>query len=66
MNMPIRSFKERYGVKGLGDVVHLAAQPIAKVIDKTLGTDVQSCGGCKRRREALNRAIPFAKKEENQ
>lgn len=44
--------------RGLGDVVHKVAQPIAKVIDKTLGTNIQHCGGCKKRREALNRHFP--------
>lgn len=38
----------------LGDKVHSVAQPIAKVIDKTLGTNIQGCGGCARRREKLN------------
>lgn len=41
--------------KGLGDIVHDIAQPIAKVIDKVVGTNVQGCGGCAKRRAALNR-----------
>lgn len=44
--------------RGLGDVVHKVAQPIAKAIDKALGTKVQKCGGCQKRRDALNRAFP--------
>lgn len=44
--------------RGLGDVVHKVAQPIAKAIDKALGTKIQSCGGCKKRRDALNQAFP--------
>ncbi len=47
--------------KGLGDLVHKVAQPIAKVIDETLGTKIQKCGGCAKRREALNRAFPIKK-----
>ena len=38
-------------VRGLGDVVH-------KVTSK-LG--IRECGGCKKRREALNKAVPFGK-----
>jgi len=45
--------------KGLGDVIHHYAQPVAKVIDRVVGTNVQSCGGCRRRREVLNQAIPI-------
>lgn len=45
-------------IRGAGDVVHKVAQPIAKVIDKTLGTKIQKCGGCAKRREALNKAFP--------
>ena len=41
------------GVK-LGDKVHTIAQPIAKVIDEVLGTEIQSCGACAGRREKLN------------
>jgi hypothetical protein len=40
---------------GLGDVVASIAQPIAKGLDKILGTDIQNCGGCKQRREKLNK-----------
>tara|TARA_R110000803_G_scaffold208404_2_gene277042 strand:- start:37 stop:234 length:198 start_codon:yes stop_codon:yes gene_type:complete len=40
--------------RGLGDVVHAVAQPIAKAIDKVAGTNIQRCGGCKRRRARLN------------
>lgn len=44
--------------KGLGDMVERIAQPIAKIIDRALGTKIQGCGGCKKRREALNKAFP--------
>lgn len=43
---------------GLGDLVAKVAQPIAKVIDAVAGTNVQGCGGCKKRQEALNRFLP--------
>lgn len=39
---------------GLGDLVHRIAQPIARAIDSTLGTDIEHCGGCAKRRERLN------------
>jgi hypothetical protein len=39
---------------GLGDLVAAVAQPIAHGIDSVAGTRVAECGGCKRRREALN------------
>ena len=39
---------------GLGDKVHAIAQPIAKAIDKAVGTKISTCGACARRREKLN------------
>ena len=48
-------------LRGLGDAVALLAQPIARVIDSVLGTNVQGCGGCKARKAALNQALPFKK-----
>jgi len=58
------SFLPSYKFKGLGDVVHAMAQPIAKGIDaaaKAIGrpTKISNCGGCKRRRDALNKSVPF-------
>jgi hypothetical protein len=47
------------GTRGLGDLVHAIAQPIAWAIDKTLGTNVQGCWSCSGRRQALNEAVPF-------
>lgn len=44
---------------GLGDVVAAIAMPIARAIDRISGTDLEHCGGCNRRREALNKAVPF-------
>lgn len=44
--------------KGLGDMVHAVAQPIARVIDKVFKTNIQGCGGCKKRRSRLNSLSP--------
>jgi hypothetical protein len=43
---------------GLGDLVEKVAQPIAKAIDRVFKTNVQGCGGCRRRKAALNRLVP--------
>lgn len=40
---------------GLGDLVAAVAQPIARGIDAVAGTRVAECGGCKKRRESLNK-----------
>lgn len=51
---PTRYLKEALkGVK-LGDKVHSVAQPIAKVIDRVIGTEIQGCSACAKRREKLN------------
>jgi|TARA_X000001382_G_scaffold95513_1_gene69927 hypothetical protein len=39
---------------GLGDRVEKIAQPIAKIIDKFAGTNIQGCGACQKRKEYLN------------
>lgn len=39
---------------GLGDAVAWLASPAAKAIDSIIGTDLSNCGGCARRRAALN------------
>ena len=41
--------------RGLGDMVHAVAHPIAKAIDAVAGTDLQHCSKCAQRRAALNR-----------
>jgi hypothetical protein len=38
----------------LGDAFHTVAQPVAKGLDKVLGTNIQNCQGCNQRREQLN------------
>ena len=50
--------KERKA-RGLGDVVELVAQPVAKAIDKIVRTNIQNCGGCKKRKEFLNKKFPL-------
>jgi hypothetical protein len=35
--------------------VAAVAQPIAGAIDRVAGTQIKTCGGCAKRREALNR-----------
>jgi hypothetical protein len=54
------------GLRGLGDAVALVAQPIAITIDaatsmlpKRLRTNISGCGGCQKRKAALNKAVPF-------
>lgn len=51
-------------IKGLGDLVARVANPVAGVIDKVAGTNLKGCGGCKGRRETLNRVVPFRPKSE--
>lgn len=48
--------------RGLGDVVETIAQPIAKVIDGVLHTNIQGCGACQKRKEFLNQLVPFEDK----
>lgn len=43
---------------GLGDLVATVAQPIARAIDTVAGTNIKGCGGCAKRRAALNRLVP--------
>ncbi|MDR1281022.1 MAG: hypothetical protein LBK99_09395 [Opitutaceae bacterium] len=37
-----------------GDRIHRVATPVARRIDRTLGTDIEHCGGCREARRALN------------
>ena len=48
---------------GLGDLVAIIAQPIARALDKTLGTDLKNCSGCCGRQQWLNKKLPFGKEE---
>lgn len=49
----------RTKMRGMGDVVYKFAHPIAKRIDAIAGTNLANCGGCEKRRNKLNEAIPF-------
>jgi hypothetical protein len=46
-------------LRGLGDVVAMVAQPIARAIDSVAGTNIKECGGCAKRREKLNLLLPL-------
>lgn len=46
------------GTIGLGDAVAAAAQPVARAIDALLGTKLEGCGPCQKRREYLNSIVP--------
>lgn len=48
-----RAGGEAIELHGMGDVVAMVAQPIAKVVG------LENCGGCKQRRQDWNREIPF-------
>jgi hypothetical protein len=50
-----RSVRRKSPPRGLGDLVAAVAQPIARAIDAAAGTKLAECGGCKKRRAALNR-----------
>ena len=44
---------------GLGDAVAKVLKPFVSMVDKTFHTHLTDCGGCRKRREALNKAMPF-------
>lgn len=44
--------------RGLGDLVALFAEPIARASDAVLGTHLVGCGSCAERRAALNKLVP--------
>jgi len=44
---------------GLGDLVEKIAKPVARSIDKAFGTNIEGCGGCKKRKEYLNEKFPI-------
>lgn len=46
---------ERRMTFGAGDLVHLAAKPIATLIDKAFHTDLKNCPGCAKRRADWNK-----------
>lgn len=42
---------------GLGNIVAAVAQPVARTIDRILGTNVANCGGCKQMQTNLNNGM---------
>ena len=44
--------------RGLGDVVAIFAEPIARASDALLGTKLVGCNSCAERRAALNKLMP--------
>jgi hypothetical protein len=60
MDIPKRTSRPR--LRGLGDVVALVAQPVARVIDRFAGTGIEHCGGCAKRRAALNATFSLSTK----
>lgn len=44
--------------RGLGDLVATVAEPIARASDALLGTKLVGCGGCAKRKAALNALVP--------
>ena len=44
--------------RGLGDLVALFAEPIARASDAVLGTHLVGCNACAERRAALNKLVP--------
>jgi len=61
MNPPEPSWPRPRKRIRLGDAVAAVAQPIARVIDRVAGTDIEHCGGCAKRRAALNAAFTLSK-----
>lgn len=45
-------------IRGLGDLVALAATPVVAISDRVIGTDLAHCAGCAKRRDKLNAAVP--------
>jgi hypothetical protein len=43
------------GMRGAGDAVHQILNPIAKLVDDTLGTNLQGCSGCYKRQNEMNK-----------
>jgi len=51
--------ERRLRQRGLGDRVERIVQPLARAIDRVAGTNIQGCGGCKKRKEYLNKKFPI-------
>jgi len=44
--------------KGLGDLVHVLALPVAKALDSVFGSRLSTCKACSKRRAWLNSRVP--------
>lgn len=53
--------KKRTDIRGLGDIVAKVAQPVARVIDKVAGTDIENCSSCAQRKAWLNEFFSIEK-----
>lgn len=61
MSVSIRTVNPALGPKkpvALGDAVKSVAQPVARVIDRVLMTDLSNCKTCEERRQKLNEKYP--------
>jgi hypothetical protein len=47
--------QQRNRIRGLGDLIAAGTRAVG----------IRPCGGCKKRQEALNRMVPFGKKDNN-
>ena len=62
-SQPETKWRRPRNIRGLGDAVAILAQPVARIIDAVAGTSIRTCGDCQKRREAMNRAVPFGPDE---
>jgi hypothetical protein len=53
------TWKRPRKLRGAGDIIALAAKPIARAIDRVAGTKLENCGACAKRQALMNTAIPF-------
>jgi hypothetical protein len=42
------------GTRGVGDMIHGIAQPLARLADSLTGSNLAGCGGCFKRQHELN------------
>lgn len=54
-----RNRKELARTRHLGDKIERVAVPIARAIDKVVGTNIVGCKGCKKMKERLNTGMPL-------
>jgi hypothetical protein len=62
-SVPCSSCGDNRKYKGLGDIIAVPANAIARVIDKVAGTHIEGCSSCAERRKKLNELMPFSKSE---